>query len=146
MTGLVEPVPRDLHRGLRAEVLALRQEHRGLRFPLSVRVGVAGAPGPAFVLSGSDRLDLADRVEVAAALLCAASRGSDVPPVARLVRPGELSWHDRDAEWLPALVSAYAEAEAALTFVVVTKRGWYDPRSDFTRQWRRLRPRRTPAA
>ena len=139
MTGLVAPLPRDLHRGLRAEVIALRQAHRGLRFPVSVRLGVPGTGGPVHVVSAEDPPDHGYRSEVAAALLCAARRPRPTPPVAWLIRPGHLSWHDREAEWLPALVSVYAEADLPLVFVVVTKRGWYDPRSGLDKEWRRLR-------
>jgi hypothetical protein len=46
-----------------------------------------------------------------------------------------------DAEWLSAARSAFAEAGVDLTMVVVTRRGWWDPRSGRRREWKRLRRR-----
>jgi hypothetical protein len=86
------------------------------------------------------RFDHALRAEVVGAMLHRA-RSVTALPALWLARPGELSWHDLDAEWLAAALTAYAEASARLTFVVVTKRGWYDPRSGARRQWKRLRQR-----
>ena len=56
-----------------------------------------------------------------------------------LTRSGELALHDLDVAWLAAAATAYAEAGADLTMVVVTRRGWRDPRSGVGRTWVRLR-------
>jgi hypothetical protein len=56
-----------------------------------------------------------------------------------LTRPGELALHDLDVAWLSAAASAYAEAGADLTMVVVNRRGWRDPRSGAGQTWVRLR-------
>ena len=56
-----------------------------------------------------------------------------------LTRPGELTLHDVDAAWVAAVAAAYAEAGRDLTLVVVTRRGWWDPRSDVRRTWQRVR-------
>jgi hypothetical protein len=52
---------------------------------------------------------------------------------------------DVDARWLAAARASYAEAGLPLTFVVVNRRGWRDPRSGLGRTWARVRPAR-PAA
>ena len=62
-------------------------------------------------------------------------------PLVWLTRPGELDLQDVDAAWLAAARTAYAEAAAPLTMVVVTRRGWRDPRSGVRREWKRLRQR-----
>ncbi len=80
------------------------------------------------------------RADVLAALLGRAGQ-ADGPPLVWLTRPGELSLHDVDVDWLAAAQSAYAEAGVPLTMVVVTRRGWWDPRSDVRRVWKRLRQR-----
>ena len=56
-----------------------------------------------------------------------------------LTRPGELEPQDVDLAWLAAAQSAYAEAGRDLTWVVVTRHGWWDPRSDVRRVWQRIR-------
>ena len=143
MPGLREPVDPRLARSLRAAALELRDRRRGRRFPAEVSVGGPGLPPrlrPVFEVDADDRLDLTLRTEVAAALLALARR-SGLEPVAWLARPGPLAWHDQDAAWWPALAAAYAEASVPLVAVVVTKTGWYDPRSGLRREWRRLRYR-----
>ena len=65
------------------------------------------------------------------------------PPTGRqlvwLTRPGELSLHDVDAGVARGRPAAYAEAGRDLTLVAVTRRGWWDPRSDVRRTWQRVR-------
>ena len=56
-----------------------------------------------------------------------------------LTRPGELHTHDVDVAWLSAASAAWAEAGRDLWWVVVTRHGWWDPRSDLRRQWQRIR-------
>jgi hypothetical protein len=75
------------------------------------------------------------RCDVLAAMLAA----TDGPHLLWLTRPGELTLHDVDAAWLAAGLAAYAEANRDLTWVVVTRRGWWDPRSDVRRTWQRVR-------
>ena len=75
------------------------------------------------------------RCDVVAAMLAR----TEGPHLAWLTRPGELTLHDVDALWLSAAVAAYAEAGRDLTWVVVTRRGWWDPRSDVRRTWSRVR-------
>ena len=58
-----------------------------------------------------------------------------------LTRAGDLDLQDVDAAWLSAARAAGAEAGIDLTLVVVTRRGWSDPRSGVSREWKRLRSR-----
>jgi hypothetical protein len=141
MTGLSEPVDPGLATALRATALELRDRRRGRRFPAEVSVGRLGRPPharPWFEVPAHEVLDLALRTEIVGALLQVATDREQVP-VACLARPGALTWHDLDAQWWPAFHAAYAEAEVPLVAVVVTKNGWWDPRSGLRREWRRLR-------
>jgi hypothetical protein len=52
-----------------------------------------------------------------------------------------LELQDVDAAWLSSARTAAAEAGVRLTMVVVTRRGWFDPRSGVTRVWKRVRDR-----
>ncbi len=140
MPGLTHPVDPALARALRTAALELRDRRRGRTFPLEVSVGGLHRPERAeFQVSPSEQLDLTLRCELVASLLARVADQRE--PVAWLLRPGSLTWHDRDAEWWPALDAAYAEAGLPLTAVVVTKTGWYDPRSGLRREWKRLRYR-----
>ena len=49
--------------------------------------------------------------------------------------------HDVDAAWLAAAGQAFGESGRHLTLVVVTRQGWWDPRSGTSRVWKRLRAR-----
>jgi hypothetical protein len=46
-----------------------------------------------------------------------------------------------DAAWLGPTLTAAAERDTDLAFVVVTRHGWTDPRSDVRREWKRIRQR-----
>ena len=48
---------------------------------------------------------------------------------------------DLDLAWVQAVRAAGAEAGVELTLVVVTRKGWFDPRSGVRREWKRLRTR-----
>jgi hypothetical protein len=93
-----------------------------------------------FALTPGDDADHALRTDVVAALLRRTTRPG-VEPVLWLTRPGPLDLQDEDAAWLAAARAATGEAGRALTMVVVTRKGWRDPRSGVQRTWRRLRPR-----
>lgn len=139
MTGVEEPVPRDLQRRLRAGILAFKATEHRRRFPLAVHVGVPGEDHPAFTEQPVDTLDQGLRTEIVGVLL----ERIDGPeaPVTWLTRPGEPVHHDADHAWLAAALAAHAEAALPLTMVVMTRSGWYDPRSGTRRTWVRLRPR-----
>jgi hypothetical protein len=141
--GIVEPVGRAQRASLRQAVLEhVTSEHRRV-FPPLLHVGVPAGRQAVFAAdpdADRDLLDHASRTDVVAALLRRAAGWGD-PPLVWLTRPGELLMQDVDASWLTAARAAAAEAELPLTLVVVTRRGWWDPRSGVTRTWRRLRAR-----
>ena len=51
------------------------------------------------------------------------------------------SLHDADVAWSAAWYAACAESGVDVPFVIVTRTGWRDPRSDVRREWSRLRRR-----
>ncbi|MFZ2501472.1 MAG: hypothetical protein WAW88_02200 [Nocardioides sp.] len=123
----------------RAAVLELREGERRHRFPCSIQIGT---PGQAWgsVLDGG-ALDSDQRVEVVVGLLDRLGGSQPTPALAWLTRAGELCTHDADLAWLAATMQARAELGISLPFVVVTRRGWYDPVHGNKREWRRLRRR-----
>jgi hypothetical protein len=160
MPILEEPLPRLEAATLRNAVLAFRINQRKRVFPTSVHVGELDGRVASFVLhdghgtgqratrsrcrsSEIDTVDGAQRTDIVATLIeryAGVARARE--PVLWLTRPGEVGHpHDVDAAWLAAGVQAFAEAALPLTMVVVTRQGWYDPRSGVARRWRRLRRR-----
>ena len=139
MPELREPLAATTAHALREAVLHLRACERRRAFPPVVHVGVPGGPASSYAVGARDRLDQSMRADVVAALLHQVR--ADVDPLVWLTRPGELVLHDVDADWLAAAGQACAEVARPLTFVVVTRQGWWDPRSDVRRVWKRLRGR-----
>ena len=145
MEGIQEPVPRALHVVLRRAVLDHVVTERRRTYPPLVHVGRPGGPEEVFAVQpGDDRhqtvLDHALRCDVVAALVRRSRRSGSVPMV-WLTRPGELDLQDVDVQWMAAARAASAEAGIGLTLVVVTRRGWRDPRSGVRHEWKRLRQR-----
>lgn len=134
--GLREPVDARTAQLLRRAVLDHGRDERRHRFPPALHVGTPGGPR-ARVLLDVEPTDPGLRTDMVAALRVAAGR----PPeeLVWLTRPAAPGLEDVDARWLSAARSAYAEAQAELVFVVVTRRSWWDPRSGVGREWRRLR-------
>lgn len=139
MEGIREPVTRFLHRTLRRAVLEHAASERRRSFAPLLHVGTPGGPQVLFAAGPLALTDHALRTDVVAALLrrTAATDGRLV----WLTRPGELELQDVDAAWLAAVRAAGAEAGAPVTMVVVTRRGWWDPRSGAGQTWKRLRTR-----
>lgn len=143
MEGIEEPVTRDLLAVLRRAVVEHVRAEPRRTYPPLVHVGWPGGREEVFPAAPAERLDHALRCDVVAALV---SRARSRPPVVGavplvwLTRPGPLVAGDLDQEWVAPVRSAAAEAGLALTLVVVTKRGWHDPRSGVRREWRRVRP------
>lgn len=138
MTLLQHPVPPPLQRRLRRAVQELAGATARKSFRPVLHVGEPGVRVARQVCHAEPDLDL--RVQIAAALLHRV-RERVPQPLAWLSRPGPLTWHDLDAVWVPAVVQAFAEAEVELTLVVVTRHGWWDPRSDARQEWQRVRRR-----
>ena len=128
---------------LRLAVAAFRTGEPRRICPPCLHVGVLGhrGDGPFEATFEEDRqgpLDPDLRREISAALLSRALLFTETPDI-WLTRSGHLSTHDGDLAWLAATAAAAAEAELAPAFVVVTRRGWYDPRTLLRREWARLR-------
>jgi hypothetical protein len=140
MEGIGEPVGPHLHTTLRRAVLEHVSSERRRTFPPLLHVGIPGGPQVLFAKDPLQPLDQALRADVVAAML-ARQRTASVAPLVWLTRTGDLCLQDVDAVWLAAARGAAAEAGLPLTMVVVTRRGWWDPRSGTTRTWRRLRVR-----
>ena len=140
MEGIQEPVSRATATVLRRAVLDHTVSERRRSFPALLHVGVPGGVEEVAAAAADDSLDQALRTDVVAALLHRTRRPGFVPLV-WLTRPGPLDLQDVDAHWLAAARSASAEAGIGLTLVVVTRRGWSDPRSGVRREWKRLRSR-----
>lgn len=134
------PVAPALEAVLRRAVLDHRRAERRRCFAPRLQVGIPGGPTEVFVSGADEVLDHALRADIVAALIARARRHGAVPMIWR-TRPGELDLQDSDVGWLAGARTAAAEAGIALTLVVVTRRGWFDPRSGARREWVRLRER-----
>jgi hypothetical protein len=139
MEGIHEPLPRQVHDLLRRAVLDLAVSERRRSFPTLLHVGDPGGSQAVFALTVGDTVDHTLRTDVVAALLRRTALAG-LEPVVWLTRPGDLDLQDEDAAWLAAARAATGEAGVGLTMVVVTRKGWRDPRSGVQRTWKRLRP------
>lgn len=137
MPVLAEPLAPSRRRALRRAVLEHTQRERRRRHLCLVHVGTPG--GSQVIVPVHDgETDHALRVDVLAAAF-ARVPGPDV--LVWLSRAGPLELQDVDAAWLAAALCAAAEADRDLTMVVVTRLGWWDPRSGVRTTWLRLRQR-----
>ena len=144
MDGIQEPVPRALHTVLRRAVLDHAERERRRVHPPLLHAGWPGGPEEVFATGPGDVLDHALRCDVVAALLRTVRRHPPVAggvPMLWLTRSAPLEIGDADAAWLAAAWSAAAESGLGLTFVLVNRHGWLDPRSGTHREWKRLRRR-----
>lgn len=142
--GIREPLSRPLHAVLRRAVADHAARERRRVHPPLLHVGWPGGSEDVFVVGPEDELDHALRTDVVAALLHSVRRHApiaDAVPMLWLTRSGPLEVGDLDQAWLSAARSASAEAAVDLTLVVVTRRGWFDPRTGVRREWKRLRDR-----
>ncbi|PUA79695.1 hypothetical protein [Nocardioides currus] len=136
---LSAPITRTDHAVLRAAVIALKEETPRGRLPVVLHVGVPGRAHASHGVAPGQRLDQALRGDLCAALLQRTATAG--PRWAWLTRSGPLELHDADVAWSAAWYAACAEAQVDVPFVVVTRAGWRDPRSDVRREWSRLRRR-----
>ena len=139
--GITEPVPRALATLLRRAALDHVRSERRRGFPPVLHVGFPGGVEEVFALRVDEPRDHAVRADVVAAMLQRVRRTGGGDPLVWLTRAGPLDLQDVDAAWLAAAPTAASEAGVALTMVVVTRRGWCDPRSGARREWKRLRDR-----
>ena len=137
---LREPLAPTTAEALRRAVLLLRSSERRRAFAPVLHVGSPGAHAASYDVAPREPLDQSLRADVVAALLRRVG-WERADPLVWLTRPGELFLHDVDAAWLAAADQSCSETGRPLTFVVVTRQGWWDPRSDVRRVWKRLRGR-----
>jgi hypothetical protein len=142
--GVHEPLARPLQTVLRRAVAdhAAREPRRV--YPPLLHVGWPGGPEDVFAVGPDEELDHALRADVVAALLHTSRRHAPVTgavPMLWLTRSGPLEVGDLDLAWLTAARTASAEAAVDLMLVVVTRRGWFDPRTGVRREWKRVRQR-----
>lgn len=135
MPVLSAPLSVSDGRTLRQAVLDLATADRRRHIPPALHLGVPG--GPALTIPDDRAWDHALRSEIAGAAL----RATGDVPWAWVTRSGPLAVQDVDAAWLRAVVTAAAEREVDVAFVVVTRHGWLDPRSGLRREWLRIRHR-----
>ncbi len=147
MEGIQEPVDRRLQVVLRRTVLEHVVSERRKSFIPLLHVGCPGGPQTVFA-PADEPADQGLRTDVVAALLRrtahagpAAAPSPLAAPLVWLTRPGDLLLQDLDVAWLRATLGAGTEAGRCLELVVVTRRGWRDPRSGVSRTWQRLRVR-----
>lgn len=140
MPELRPPHPSATEATLRRAVLQHCSGERRRVFEPVLHVGVPGRVQTSYAAPPRESLDPGVRTDVVAALLRRVDEPGAVPLV-WVTRTGEHSLHDVDAAWLAAAAQAFAEAGRPLTFVVVTRQGWWDPRSGARRVWQRLRAR-----
>jgi hypothetical protein len=133
MPVLRAPVSPGDRRTLRRAVLDLATADRRRRIEPVLHVGLPG--GHARRVPDDPAFDHGLRTEIVGAAL----RATGDPPWVWLTRSGPLSVQDADAAWLAAVTAAAAERGVDVAFVVVTRHGWFDPRSGVSREWRRIR-------
>jgi hypothetical protein len=138
MEGLTEPLPPTIRALLRRAVHDhTARERRPGSCPPTLHVGVPGGRVASLDLADAEPTDPGLRTDLVAALRLRAGSARD--HLVWLTRRGGLELQDVDAQWLAGARAAYDEAQAPLAFVVVTKRGWRDPRSGVGRTWARVR-------
>ena len=129
------PLPLADRRALRVAVLTLARTDHRRRVPAALHLGVPG--GPVTSLPDDPGWDHGLRTEIVGAML----RAMHDPPWVWLGRSGPLSAQDVDMAWLASTVAAAGERGVDVSFVVVTRHGWADPRSGVRQEWKRIRQR-----
>jgi hypothetical protein len=132
---LREPLPPSERRLLRTAVLHLATTDHRRRVPPVLHVGRPG--GAALEVADDPTWDHGLRTEIVGAVL----RARRDPPWVWVTRSGPLSLQDVDAAWLGPTIAAAAERGTDPAYVVVTRHGWFDPRSGLGQEWKRIRPR-----
>ena len=140
MPALVEPLSPARLQVLRRAVLEHAQHERRRQHLCVVHIGTPG--GSQVIVPVHDgETDHALRVDVLAAAFAREPGGPGAEVLVWVTRTGPLELQDVDAAWLAAALAAAAEADRDLTLVVVSRHGWWDPRSGARTTWRRLRQR-----
>ncbi|MEU6138191.1 hypothetical protein [Nocardioides sp. NPDC047086] len=152
--GLHEPLSPVLEKRLRRAVLDHTATEHRRSFLALVHLGIPGGREVAHAHREDEPTDQWLRTDI----LHSMRRRVGVPdPIVWLTRPaeaiglaeaepeaigaGDLKIEDVDLRWLAAARQAFREIGAPLTYVVVTRNAWIDPRSGLSRRWKRLRYR-----
>lgn len=143
--GITEPLARPLERLLREAVLEFATTETRRTHPPVVHAGVPGRQHRSCPILPEDDLDHALRTDMVEALVRPGVERQRVP-LLWLTRPeavaeGPDGEAQVDREWLAATAAAGAELGVLLDLVVVTRRGWRDPRTGVARHWKRIRRR-----
>ena len=136
--GLHDPLSPVIEKRLRRAVLDhTATEHRRSFLPL-VHLGIPGGREVAHAHREDEPTDPWLRADIIHSM----RRRVGVPdPIMWLTRAGSTEIEDVDLRWLAAARQAFREIDAPLTYVVVTRNAWVDPRSGMSRRWKRLRYR-----
>jgi hypothetical protein len=140
-TGLVAPLPRQLHRVLRRAVKEEADHHAGRRLiDTRLHVGLPGGPQRVHPVRPGET-DHTLRIEIVTAMTARIRQSTGaLTPMVWLSRLGPLSpTEDVDLDWLAAAGAAFAELDLPLIFLIVDRHGWRDPRTGLARHWTRLR-------
>lgn len=136
--GLHEPLSPVLEKRLRRAVLDHTATEHRRSFLALVHLGIPGGKEVVHAHREDEPTDQWLRADIIHSM----RRRADVPdPIVWLTRAGGLEIEDVDLRWLAAARQAFREIGAPLTYVVVTRNAWVDPRSELSRRWKRLRYR-----
>ena len=146
--GLHEPLSPVLEKRLRRAVLDHTATEHRRSFLALVHLGIPGGKEVAHAHREDEPTDHWLRTDIIHSM----RRRVGLPdPIVWLTRPAEakpeavgavgLEVEDVDLRWLAAARAAFREIGAPLTYVVVTRNAWVDPRSGLSRRWKRLRYR-----
>ncbi|MEU0315693.1 hypothetical protein [Nocardioides sp. NPDC006273] len=136
--GLHEPLSPVLENRLRRAVLDHTASEHRRSFLALVHLGIPGGKEVVHAHREDEPTDQWLRADIIHSM----RRRVGVPdPIVWLTRAGDLEVEDVDLRWLAAARQAFREIKAPLTYVVVTRNAWVDPRSGLARRWKRLRYR-----
>ena len=146
--GLHEPLSPVLEKRLRRAVLDHTATEHRRSFLALVHLGIPGGKEVAHAHREDEPTDHWLRTDIIHSM----RRRVGVPdPIVWLTRPAEakpetvgavgLEVEDVDLRWLAAARAAFREIGTPLTYIVVTRNAWVDPRSGLSRRWKRLRYR-----
>jgi hypothetical protein len=135
MAVLLDPLTTADRRALRAAVLEVATTDRRPHVRPVLHIG---APDEAATTVVDDPAwDHGLRNEIVGAAL----RARRDPAWVWVTRSGPLSVQDVDAAWLAPTLAAAGERGVDPAYVVVTRHGWFDPRSGLRQEWKRIRRR-----
>jgi hypothetical protein len=131
---------------LRAEVVDHARVERRLLFPALLHVGTPDGFRVSTPINDAPT-DFGTRIDLVHAMVRRVgiedTTSGTATPWVWLTRSGPAVPDDFDLSIMAPALHAFGEADQVLRFVVITRRGWHDPRSGLQRSWVRLRAGRT---